>query len=75
MVTHQPKDGHPRHKKEVYYRLGICHLHNKTNTGCRMPQMVTIHRMVPHRPKDGHPPTNLRMVTHHEKEVYYRFGI
>ena len=23
MVTHQPKDGHPRHKKEEYYILGI----------------------------------------------------
>ena len=37
--------------------------------------MQANHRMVPHRPKDGHPPTNLRMVTHHQKEVYYRLGI
>ena len=44
MVTHQ---------KEVYYRLGIWHLHitYKTNTRWQLPWMITYHSL------DGHPPT------------------
>ena len=56
MVTNQPKDGNPN--KEVYFRLGIWHLHKKLRLGdiCHG-QTPTIHRIVLHPPKDGNPPT------------------
>ena len=62
MVTNQPKDG-PLNK-EVYYRLGIWHLHITPNE----------------TDMDGHlsslawSPTNPRMVTH-QKEVHNKLVI
>ena len=63
MVTHHSSDGHPptqgrspttprmvTHQKEVYYILGIWHLHftHKTNTRWQLSWMVTYH------PSEGH---------------------